>query len=94
MSTRDSSIQLGEHVLPIGRDRTTRLGLRLVDTGALPSFQGHLDANADAVATFDTDYLDLMFDTVPSEIYFAYIVFSMDGSEIEFVSNRFTLRVQ
>lgn len=94
MSTRDGSFQIGHHTVPIGRDRTTRLGMRLIKVGATPSFQGVLNHNSDAVATFDTSYLDLMYDEMPSEIYFAFLVFSQDGNEIEFVSNRFTMHIQ
>jgi hypothetical protein len=94
MSTTDTSFQIGEHTVPLGRDLAMRRGLRLISNGVLPTFAANLDATADAQATFDMSLVDLAFPTSPSEIYFAYIVFSKDHAQVEFVSNRFTLRLQ
>lgn len=80
--------------IPLGRDGTMVKFFRNTANGALAGFRGNLDDNADAAASLPVQQLaQLLGPTPPSKVYFAYVVFSMDMAEVEFVSNRFTVNI-
>jgi hypothetical protein len=93
-STDGSFVFKGEEV-PIGRDATMLQFMRAMRSGVVEGFVGRLDDHQDAEATLPAGSIQKVLNgNVPDELYFAYVVFSMDMSSVEFVSNRFTIHVK
>lgn len=93
-STTAGTSLIGGRQIPIRFDRTTRHVARLTQLGALPAFAGHLSATEDARAAFRAEAIPALFGAnPPTQIYFAYAIYSMDGSQVLFTSNRFTVNL-
>ncbi len=91
-STKDGSFSFGGFQIPLGVDVTFVTALDLALDGALPGFVGNVDDHGDASVTLDGGLLEQAFTGgAPDELYFAFVVLSKDLSEVEFVSNRFTV---
>lgn len=81
--------------VPIARDAVTAAFVQAARSGALPSFFSHLNGTEDARATVTLDQLGQILGLqFPSDLHFAYVVLSMDGTSVEFVSNRFSVHVE
>ena len=93
-SATAGTTQAGALEVPVAFDQTTTLFLRATRLGLLPGFLGELDHGGDASATVGGEVLGQLFPAgLPSELHFAFGVFSQDGSTLEFVSNRFTVHI-
>lgn len=93
-SRTPGTTDVGGKQLPIALDAATALVLRATAAGALPGFQGSLDAGSDAVAEFRPKVLNAIAGgAVPDHVYFAFAVLAKDLGKVEFVSNRFTLEI-
>ncbi|MGQ0552898.1 MAG: hypothetical protein ACT4PU_06730 [Planctomycetota bacterium] len=92
-ATPGSTTALG-HEIPLAIDNATHLGLRATQFGLLPGFVGELDHGGAAMTAFDTALLPKMFPGGhPERLYFAFVVFSEDLSEIVYVSNGFQVEI-
>jgi hypothetical protein len=93
-ATPGTFLQKGVEV-PLGKDASTREFLSLALQGLLPGFAGRLDANSDSRATLDLTWIDAIYGTsqAPYDVRFAVVVFSPDMSQVDYVSNAFTLHV-
>jgi hypothetical protein len=92
-STTDGSFLLRGEQVPIGLDATTaRFLFWSRFPNALPGFMGRLDDNEDSEALLRRNVMSFLLRNSPrEELYFAFVVFSMDLRDVEFVSNRFTV---
>jgi len=95
LSTTEGSTGVGGFQIPVAFDAVTELGIRATNLGLLPGFFGQLDANSDALVTFDSDLLAKLFPAgLPAKLHFAYVVLDPAFSKIEFASNRFDVVIE
>jgi hypothetical protein len=82
--------------IPIGIDGSTREFFALTMQGLLPGFKGRLDANSDAEATLDLAWIEGVYgpQATPFDVQFALVVLDPALTQVEYVSNAFTLHVQ
>lgn len=76
--------------IPIGIDAWTIEFFDATAVGLLPGFYGVLDDHGDAEAVLPTTLLPV--DTLPSKLYFSYLVLDPAGGAV-FTSNRFTIDI-
>jgi hypothetical protein len=93
-STTEGTSLLGGHPMPIRFDSTTRAVARLAQHGALPAFAGRWNGTEDARAAFRAAAIPALFGAnPPARIHFAYAIYSLDGAQVLFTSNRFTVEI-
>jgi hypothetical protein len=94
-SATEGSFEFAGETIPIGRDAVTGAFVRAIRDGALPAFFASLDADADARANLSLEQIETVLGgVVPTELRFAYVVFSADFTSVEFVSNAFVVDVE
>lgn len=95
LSTTEGVTNVAGKQIPVLFDATTSLGIRAMNLGLLPGFFGHLDANEDAVATFDTALLPKLFpDQLPERLFLTFVVFNETLTGLDYVSNRFDVVIE
>lgn len=96
VSATAGSFGLGGKTVPIGLDGSSMIFLDLSQSDpGLRNFRGRLNTTEDSKAQFDPSLIDLVYGSAtPSELYFAYAVFSPDFKTVEYVSNAFTVHIQ
>jgi len=93
-STTPGTIPVAGFEVPVAYDTTTAQVLRAAQLGLLDGFLGELDANNDALATFETDLLAPLFPNgLPTSLLFTYVVFDDELTGIEYVSNAFEVQI-
>jgi hypothetical protein len=81
--------------IPIGIDGSTREFFALTMQGLLPGFAGRLDVDSDSEATLDLGWIEGVYgpQATPFDVQFALVVFDPALTQVEYVSNAFTLHV-
>jgi len=93
-STTEGSSLIGGRQIPIRFDLTSRAVARIVQQGDLPGFTGILNGTEDARTAFRSAAIPALFGAnPPAAIHFAYAIYSLDGAQVLFTSNRFTVNL-
>jgi hypothetical protein len=94
-SETPGSFDLLGHEVPIGFDATTLDFVQFAGQGILPGFFGNLDANEDGLATLPGRVLKRYYGSqYPDDLNLVYVVMNPERTQVEFVSNVFTVDFQ